>query len=258
MTALITGASSGIGLQYATLLAREWKADLFLVSNQEKELSEVADSLRDSYGINVETLCIDLTGNDAAEKVYAFAAERSLEIEILINNAGVFFFDRFVDVDPSRIDGMMALHMETPTRLCRLFGADMCRRGHGYILNMSSVCSWMIFPGLQMYESTKNYLLTFSKGIRLEFLQSGVGVTVVTPGAVDTPLYGLSEKTRRNLVRWKISLPPEKLARKALKAMFARKKTYMPGVVNHILLPLLRLLPDRLVGRIMKRLPMFR
>lgn len=258
MTALITGASSGIGLQYATLLAKEWNADLLLVSNQEKELQETADFLRDSYGVKVDALCIDLTGDDAAETVYSFAAERSLEIDILINNAGVFFFDKFIDVDPLKIDGMMALHMETPTRLCRLFGADMCRRGHGYILNMSSVCAWMTFPGLQMYESTKNYLLTFSKGIRHEFRQNGVVVTVVTPGAVDTPLYGLSEKTRRKLVRWQISLPPEKLARKALKAMFAEKKTCMPGVVNHLLLPLLRILPDSLVGRIMKRLPMFR
>lgn len=258
MTALITGASSGIGLQYSTLLAREWKADLLLVSNQEKELKETADSLRDSYGIKVETLCIDLTGNDAAERIYAFTLEKAVEIDILINNAGVFFFDRFVDVDPSRIDGIMALHMSTPTRLCRLFGADMCRRGHGYILNMSSVCAWMTFPGIQMYESTKNYLLSFSKGIRHEMRQNGVSVTVATPGAVDTSLYGLPEKTRRILVRMKISLPPEKLARKALKAMFAGKKTCMPGAVNHIILPLLRILPDRLVGRIMRKLPMFR
>lgn len=258
MTALITGASSGIGLQYATLLAKEWKTDLVLVSNQEKELRETADFLRDSFCVKVEALCIDLTGNDAAEKVYSFAAERSLEIDILINNAGVFFFDRFVDVAPSRLDGMMALHMMTPTRLCRLFGEDMCRKGHGYILNMSSVCAWMTFPGIQMYESTKNYLLTFSKGIRHEFRQNGVSVTVVTPGAVDTPLYGLPDKTRRRLVRYGISLPPEKLARKALKAMFAGKKSCMPGIVNHLILPLLGILPDRLVEKIMKRLPMFR
>lgn len=257
MTALITGASSGIGLQYATLLAKEWKTDLVLVSNQEKELRETADYLRDSFGVKVEVLCIDLTEYDAAERVYSFAADKSLEIDILINNAGVFFFDRFVDVDPLKIEGMMALHMATPTRLCRLFGADMCKRGKGFILNMSSVCAWMTFPGLQMYESTKNYLLTFSKGIRHEFRQNGVSVTVVTPGAVDTSLYGLPEKTRRKLVRWKISLPPEKLARKALNAMFAGKKTCMPGAVNHLLLPILRILPDSLVGKIMRRLPMF-
>jgi short-subunit dehydrogenase len=94
LTALITGASSGIGLQYATLLAKEWNADLLLVSNQEKELQETADFLRDSYGVKVDALCIDLTGDDAAETVYSFAAERSLEIDILVNNAGVFFFGK--------------------------------------------------------------------------------------------------------------------------------------------------------------------
>ena len=256
MTALVTGASSGIGKEFAILLAKECKSDLFLVSNQEQALEETAEMLRQTYSVDVRTLCIDLTEQDAAVKVHD--ATEELEIDILINNAGIFYFDKFTSLELEHIDSMMALHMATPTRLCWLFGADMCRRRHGYILNMSSVCAWMDFPGLHMYESTKRFLYTLSRAIRNEFLPFDVSVTVVTPGAVDTPLYGLSDTTRKRLVRLGISMKPEKLAEKALKAMFAHKKRCMPGLVNRLFLSFLRLLPDSLVRCIMKRLSPWR
>ena len=256
MTALVTGASSGIGKEFAILLAKEWKCDLFLVSNQELALEETADMLRETYGVDVRTLCIDLADHDAAESVHT--ATEGLDIDILINNAGMFYFEKFTSVDLERIDAMMALHMATPTRLCWLYGADMCRRRHGYILNMSSVCAWMDFPGLHLYESTKRYIYTLSRAIRHEFLPLDVSVTLVTPGAVDTPLYGLSDATRKRLVCLGISMRPEKLAEKALKAMFAKKKRCMPGLMNHLFIMLLRLLPDSLVRCVMKRLSPWR
>ena len=257
MTALVTGASSGIGLQYATALARDYSCDLFLVSNQEKELADTVSSLSEQYGVRVEYLYCDLARQEAARQVYDYAAAKGLVIDILINNAGIFFFNPLYDTPLQKVETMVMLHVFTLTSLCRLFGADMCERGKGYILNMSSLVNWMEFPGIQLYTATKTYIRSFSKSIWYEFVPRGVSVTVVTPGAVDTTLYGLAPHLRRLAVRLGVSIPPEKLAKKALKRMFAGKKTCMPGLINHISLPLFKHFPDWLVFKVMKRLDKF-
>jgi len=257
MTALVTGASSGIGLQFATILARDYSCNLLMVSNQEKELDAAAKEISLSYGVQTYPFFCDLALPDAARTVYDYAEKEGLVIDILINNAGIFFFDALCDTPPEKIESMVMLHVVTMTSLCRLFGADMCKRRSGYILNVSSLCKWMEFPGIQTYIATKTYIYSFSKSIWYEFKPAGVGVTVATPGALDTGLYGLSPKLRRLAVRLGVSLPPEKLARKALQRMFRKKKTCMPGLINHILLPLFRHFPDWLVFKVMKRLERF-
>ena len=257
MTALVTGASSGIGLQYATILARDYACDLLMVSNQQRKLEETAQKLSLSFGVKAYPFYCDLARQEAAREVYDFAADKGFTIDILINNAGFFFFNALCDTPPEKVESMVMLHVLTFTNLCRLFGADMCQRGNGYILNMSSLCKWMEFPGIQTYIATKTYIYSFSKSIWYEMKPKGVSVTVVTPGAVDTGLYGLAPNLRRTAVRLGVSLPPEKLAAKALKRMFKRKKTCMPGLVNHLSLPLFRHFPDWLVFKVMKHLETF-
>ena len=258
MTALVTGASSGIGLQYSIILARDYSCDILMVSNQEKELEDAAKEISLSYGVRTWSFYCDLAREDAARTVYDYAVKEGLTIDILINNAGFFFFDALCDTPPEKVEAMVMLHVVTVTGLCRLFGADMCKRKSGYILNMSSLCRWMEFPGIHTYIATKTYIYSFSKSIWYEFKPMGVGVTVATPGAVDTGLYGLSPKLRRLFVRLGISLPPEKLASKALKRMFGKKKTCMPGLINHLSIPFFRHFPDWLVFKVMKRLEKFR
>lgn len=254
MRVLVTGASSGIGLQYAEILARDYHADLLLVSNQEEALQVAAQRLSADYGIQADALCMDLAQLESARNLYQYACERKLEIEVLVNDAGFFFFDEFVQVPLERIESMLLLHMVTLTELTRLFGADMCRRGHGYVLNMSSMSAWMPYPGLQVYNATKAYVYNFTRSIRPEFRLHGVKVTVVTPGAVDTPLYGLSPKYRQLAVRLHLCVTPEKLASRALKALFAGRKRCMPGLVNYLIKPFCYLLPDPLVYAIIQRI----
>lgn len=257
MTALVTGASSGIGLQYSKILARDYSCDILMVSNQEKELEEAAKEISLAYGVRTYTFFCDLSLPEAARTVYNYASREGLTIDILINNAGFFFFDPLCETPPGKVESMVMLHVVTMTSLCRLFGADMCMRKSGYILNMSSLCKWMEFPGIQTYIATKTYIYSFSKSIWYEFKPKGVGVTVVTPGAVDTGLYGLAPRLRRLGVRLGVSLPPEKLAAKALKRMFKRKKTCMPGAINYISLPIFRHFPDWIVFKVMKRVEKF-
>lgn len=247
MLALVTGASSGIGLQYATALARDYHADLILVSNQEQEQIEVAKQLAEEYKVKTIPLYRDLSKQTAAEELHQYCKDNQLEVDVLINNAGVFFFNPLVETSMKRFELMLMLHVVTVAKLCRLFGEDMCRRGNGYILNMSSMSAWMAYPGIQTYNATKAFIYNFSKSLWYEFRPKGVGITVMTPGAVDTALFGLAPKWRRVAVRLTVSIPPEKLVKKALKRMFKKKKWGMPGLLNHLATPVLKHTPDWLV-----------
>jgi len=256
MYALVTGASSGIGLQYATELARQ-KYDLLLVSNQEKEIQEAATDLANRFGIQTIGLYKDLSTENAAQELHTYCKENNLQIDILINNAGIFFFNEYVKTDIKRIELMLNLHMKTVSEMCYYFGADMKERGFGYILNMSSMSAWMTMPGISVYNATKAYILNFSRSIWYEMKPYGVGVTAICPGAVDTGLYGLSDKWRKVAVGIGVSMRPEELAKKALKKMFKKKKQYIPGWINHIFIFLVKHLPDWFIFLMIKRIEQF-
>ena len=263
MLSLVTGASSGIGLQYATQLARDYHTDLLLVSNQEEELRKVAENLAAEYKVRAIPHYADLSKEDAAEELYNYCHANNLVVDILINDAGVFFFNPYCDTSMKRISLMLNLHMTTVAKMCRLFGEDMLKRElsaeeqaqticgkprrKGYILNMSSMSAWMAMPGIQTYNATKAFIYNFSKSLWYELRPKGVNITVMTPGAVDTALFGLAPNLRRLAVNLTVSIPPEKLVKRALRSMFRGKKADMPGVINHLCTPLLKHTPDWLV-----------
>lgn len=256
MLALVTGASSGIGLEYAKALA-EQGYDLLIVSNQEKEIKETAISLHRNWNVDVTPLYVDLTEENAVKDLVNYCHEHNLEVDMLVNNAGVFFFNELVKTDPRRIDIMLDLHVKTVTRMCRYFGEEMKNRGRGRIINMSSMSAWMTMPGINIYNATKAYILNFSRSLWYELKPHGVIVTAVCPGAVDTTLYGLSNYWRKVAVGLGVSMPPAKLVRKALKASKKGKKQTMPGWINHLFVPLIKHLPDWFVFAVIKRLKQF-
>lgn len=258
MFALVTGASSGIGLQYAHRLASYYKYDLLLVSNQEKEIVETADDIAAKYGVRTIPLYKDLSTEEAPQELFDFCKEQGIEIEVLINNAGVFFFNDLVNTSEKRVNLMLHLHIRTVTNMTRLFGGAMKERGHGRILNMSSMSAWMAMPGIQCYNASKAYILNFSKSMWYELKPFGVTVTAITPGAIDTGLYGLAPNLRKLAVSLHVSMPPAKLVKKALKAMFKGKKKSMPGLVNYIFVPMIKHLPDWFVLLAMKKIDCFK
>lgn len=270
MLSLVTGASSGIGLQYATQLARDYHTDLLLVSNQEDELRKVAEDLEAQYKVRTIPHYADLSKQDAAEDLYDYCHANNLVVDILINDAGVFFFNPYCETSMKRISLMLNLHMVTVSKLCRLFGEDMIARQltgeeqaqticgkprrKGYILNMSSMSAWMAMPGIQTYNATKAFIYNFSKSLWYELKPKGVNITVMTPGAVDTALFGLAPNLRKLAVNLKVSIPPEKLVKRALRSMFRGKKADMPGVINHLFTPILKHTPDWLVFFVIKHI----
>ncbi len=273
MLALVTGASSGIGLQYATQLARDYHCDLLLVSNQEQELEQVAKYLAAQYGVKTVARFADLSLNDAAENLHAWCKENGYLVDVLINNAGIFFFNPYCETSMKRIELMLQLHMITVAKMTRLYAADMIQRelteeetrtricGHkrmrGYILNMSSMSAWMAMPGIQTYNATKAFIYNFSKSLWYELKPKNVGITVMAPGAVDTGLFGLAPNLRKLAVALTVSIPPEKLVKRALKKLFRNKKADTPGVINWLSTPFLKHTPDWVLFFAQKHLAQF-
>lgn len=268
MLSLVTGASSGIGLQYATQLARDYHSDLILVSNQETELKAVAEELAKSFGVKAIARYADLSKQDAAETLFEWCQKQQYVVDVLINDAGVFFFNPYVETSMRRIELMLNLHMITVAKLCRLFAEQMVNRElteeeqkqkicgkarkKGYILNMSSMSAWMAMPGIQTYNSTKAFIYNFSKSLWYELKPKDVSITVMAPGAVDTALFGLAPHLRRLAVNLTANIPPEKLVKRALRKMFRGKKADTPGFLNWLATPLLKHTPDWLVFLTMK------
>ncbi len=263
--ALVTGASSGIGLQYATALARDYHYNLLLVSNQEKELKTVSTQLAQQYRVDARYLFIDLSEHDAAEQIMAYCDQEELFIEVLINNAGMLIFDAFVKTSPQKIETLLMLHIVTLTKLCRLVAARMLHQSTianqqytGFILNMSSMSAWMSMPSIACYNASKGYVFNFTKALYYELKPKGIRVLAVTPGSTDTGLLPFGTTFGKVLRAVGITMPPERLAKRALKVLFtSSKKRCMPGAWNYLIVPIINHLPDWLVFAAMKRIPFF-
>jgi hypothetical protein len=248
-TALVTGGSSGIGLEYARQLAAKGYG-LLLVSNQEEQLRDAASSLSGQYGVPVEVLYMDLAERGCAGKLLAFCDEKGLVIDILVNNAGMFFMEYLGSRNLRKARTMISLHVETVTECCVLFGERMKERGKGRILIMSSMTAEIPAPGIAVYSASKAYLKSFGLGLSYELAPYGVTVTTICPAAVDTGLYKLNPGIRRAGRRLGFVQSPEKLVHKALRAMFHGRRLRRPGAFNLSVPFLVRLLPSRLIERL--------
>lgn len=241
--ALVTGGSSGIGEQYVRQLATEGH-NVIVVSNRDEDNRRVAEAVSAEFGVEALSLTIDLTEPTAAEQIFAFCEGHAIEVDILINNAGMLIFNQLERTDSARIDTIIALHCTTPTKLCRLFAPAMRVRGEGHIVLMSSVTAWTPFPTISHYAATKAYLRSFGQSLWYELREAGVTVTTVFPSAVDTPFYTLSDRARRWLRRFGVMLSAEAVARKALRAMRNGRRRCLPGLLTKIEAAICAILPS--------------
>lgn len=184
-TALITGASAGIG----EALAEEFAAnghDVVLVARREEELQRIADRLEERYGVDAHVVVKDLASRSAPSELYEETDERGLQVDVLVNNVGIGTQGAFVENDPERELDQLQLNVVTPTQLTHLYGGDMADRGEGGILNVASTAAWFPGPFMAIYYASKAYVKSFSEGIAEELRPEGVDVTVLCPGPVDT------------------------------------------------------------------------
>lgn len=258
--ALVTGASSGIGLEFAKQLAARGY-NLLIVSNV-KEIYQAAETLKSQTAnlpapLDVIPLVMDLGQQGAARELYEYTHKENLEIEVLVNNAGVYHDKDILDDSEGFTSLILNLHMYTPAMLCYLFGQDMKARRKGYILNVCSVTSKIAAQRLGTYGSTKAFLCSFTRALHIELHKYGVYVTDVSPGAVDTGLYSIKPVYTKIGKCLGIIASPQMLVRRALRALFrGRAKTTIPTVFWWILCFIILLIPT-CVLRLIRRLGWF-
>ncbi len=242
-----------MGREYARRLVG-YGYNLVLVDINGIGLEETEDIVRKEVApghqndFKVLRIVQDLAVMDAADLVYGQTEAAGCEVEVLVNNAGVMYFQEISETSEKMLKLIMMVHMNTPLMLCRKYVGPMKRRGCGYILNISSLAYAMIWPGIGMYGSTKRFVKDYSRELRIECRKTGVSVTNAYFGAVDTPLIPLRDDLRKLALNLSVMIAPEKAADCALKAMFRRRRGTMPGFLNHVFKPICRILPDSLLG----------
>lgn len=253
--AIITGAASGMGRCYATQLA-EMGYGVLLVDINGDATQQLSLQLNRQYGVPAPVLCVDLCKNDVAQEILTFCQDNNWMVEVLINNAGMLITSTVEETDPLKLQRIIALHCTTPLLLCRHFIPLMKAQGRGYILNVSSISAWMDWPVIGMYGCTKRFVKGYSHELCLECHDTPVSITTAILGAVDTPL--LQNLTfvrfRKFLYTFGIMITPEKATRLALQAMFRRKPTLIPGLINRFIIIICPLVPSCFLCFLLKRI----
>ena len=247
-TALITGASGGIGEQFARALAARG-ADLVLVARSEDKLVALAGELSSRYGIRAEVIPADLSVPGAVDKVVAEADGRGLRVDVLVNNAGFGTFGYLAKADPARIRDEVQLNVGALTDFTTIYLQRMAEVGRGAILNIASNAAFQPVPRMAVYAATKAYVLSLSEALWSEGRRAGVRVLAVCPGATDTEFFdvagdGSAMKQRRST---------EQVVDTALRALEAGKPSVVDGLLNRIGAYGARFAPRRLVLAIAER-----
>ncbi len=250
-TAVVTGASSGIGLCFCRELARRG-CNLVMVSNQKSELERYSSEIARQFGVRADQLELDLCEEDAVGQLRRFLESRAIKADILINNAGIFSFRPVEEMDVWRVECYIDLHVRAVTMLSREFARVFRGQGEGMILNMSSMSCWMPMPGIAMYSATKAYIRVFSRALHYEMRDYGVSVTVACPGGIATDLFGLPVNLQRLAVRIKALDTPERFAKKCIDRMLAGKAQYINGLLNRVSIVAVGCMP-RCVRMLVKR-----
>jgi uncharacterized protein len=196
--ALITGASSGIGLALARVFARE-QYDLILVARREDKLRSLQRELSEQYGVKVTVLSHDLSEKDAPQKLFDQVQQQNLSVDVLVNNAGYGDYGEFASSDWQKLQGMILLNVLALTHLSHLFLPAMVARGRGKILNVSSTAAFQPGPMMAVYFATKAYVLSLSEAIAAETEEAGISVTVLCPGPTQSNFIELANMDRMAL-----------------------------------------------------------
>lgn len=257
-TVLITGATSGIGNDFAHIFA-EKGYDLFLASRNLEKMESIKKNLEDKHGINVAIMSIDLAKPSSALRVYEETIARKIDIQVLVNNAGFGVAGEHVDMDRRKVEEMIQLNVTTPTELCSLFGQQMKKTRKGYILNVASTAGYQPMPYAVVYGATKSYMLNFSEALAKELEDYNVIVTSLSPGPTETKFFdafgveGLHEIKNGIWVKSNL-MKSRKVAEIGVNALFAKKLSVVAGNRNALLAFGNRLVPRSLSANVSKKL----
>jgi uncharacterized protein len=251
MTALVTGASSGIGCDLARIFAQHGH-DLVLVARREARLRALGEELKRSRGVQVTVLPADLSSPDAPERLAAGLLQRGIRVDLLVNNAGCGVYGPFDRTDLGAELAMIQINITSLTHLTKLLLPAMLARRQGRILNVASTAAFQPGPLMAVYYATKAYVLSFSEALANELLGSGVGVTALCPGPTRTEFQASAKIGSTRLVRGGLSMDSEAVARAGYKGLMSGRTLVIPGLKNRLLARSVSLLPRRAVTRVVR------
>ena len=243
-TALVTGASSGIGDSFARQLAQAG-ANLILVARREARLKALADSLERNYGVSVQVIARDLSLPNAGVELYEHIQTLGLTVDALFNNAGLGTQGDFLDASPEQHHQMINVNVVTLHDLTWHFARDMADRGSGYILLVGSIASFMPVPRFTTYAATKAYVLTLGESLAKELQDKGVTVTTLCPGGTTTEFMEHSGQQIDGL-RTLAMMSSDSVARAGLKGLLKKQRVVVPGLLYKFSIASLRLVPRRM------------
>ena len=249
-TALITGASSGIGLELARLFAKDG-CDVVLVARSEGKLRELAAELERDCGVTAHVIALDLGRPNAAEEL---VQRLPCAIDVLVNNAGFGVAGPFVETDLAKELEMIQVNVVALTQLTKLLLPPMVARRRGRVLNVASTAAFQPGPLMAVYYATKAYVLSFSEAIADELRHSGVTVTALCPGPTETGFAAVADMTQSRLFNVAKPMGSAAVARAGYAAMRRGKRVAIPGMKNKLLTQSVRVSPRRLVTAIVRKL----
>jgi uncharacterized protein len=244
-TALITGASAGIGREFARQLATRAQT-LVLVARREQRLNELRDELKNRSGqLNVHTRAVDLCDKSQIAGLVRWLEQNKIEIDFLINNAGLGDTGPFATSPPKRNDEMLQVNIVALTTLTRALLPQMISRKRGAILNVSSSAGFLPIPEFNVYAATKAYVTSFSESLRAEVRGKGVTVTSLCPGPVRTEFQQLAQRSggKPDSAPAFVYVSVDQAVRDALAAIEADKPLVIPGIVMKLAMFLVRITP---------------
>jgi uncharacterized protein len=251
-TALITGASTGIGRELAKLFAKDGY-HLVLVARNGSRLSELADELQKSFGITAKTFPLDLTGGEAPQFLSDQLARENITIDVFVNNAGFGKLGAFSEVAYEESAGQIQLNITALTHLTKLFLAPMLERKSGKILNVASTAGFQPGPRMAVYYATKAYVISFSEALANELQGSGVTVTCLCPGVTETEFSTRAGTGNTKLLRYSRAMDAATVARDGYRALMKGKPLVISGFRNRLLMQSLRVSPRRVVTAVSRK-----
>jgi uncharacterized protein len=250
-TALITGASSGIGFELATTFAAK-NDNLILVARNATKLEEMAKDLSVKYKVKVNILAMDLSEINSAQKVYDFCQKNKLHVDYLVNNAGFGDFGLFAQSNWDKQFQMINLNITTLTHLTHLFLPSMISNKYGKIMNVASTAAFQPGPTMSVYYATKAYVLHFSEAIANELEGTGVTVTALCPGATESGFQSAAAMEESKLVKGRKLPSSAEVAAYGYQAMMQGKKVAIHGMINYLMANSVRFSPRSMVLKMVR------
>lgn len=253
LTALITGASGGIGYELAKLFANDHH-NLVLVARNGPRLAQIADELQRQFGVSVKTVALDLVAPGAPQSLFDELKRDGIAVDIVVNNAGYGKLGEFAAVPVEESLGQIQLNVTALTYLTRLFLGPMLERGSGRIMNVASTAGFQPGPLMAVYYATKAYVISFSEALANELADKGITVTCLCPGATETGFASRAGNDKSRLFKQLAPMDAKTVALKGYRGLMAGKTLVIPGLKNWLLAESLRVSPRKLVTAISRRL----